>query len=274
MSPLSAAEILSETSPELAQGGALLLLAGLALTPLCVSFARGFAPEASVFFARWRFLHAAFVGLCLAVLMRVVPAGLASWLEPEGVPEILRQLASSALALGGASLAAVLIAARLDPDGVRSLGLRGPGSLRAALVGLGCYVLLCPGILGAALLWPWLFEQLGGRFEPQEIAVAIGALDGTSRVLAGVFAILVLPCFEELIFRGFLQPLFVQNLGDRGGVFVTSLVFALLHGDSALLPILALSLLLGSLKLCTQRLSACIAVHALHNAVVFAMLGA
>ena len=85
--------------------------------------------------------------------------------------------------------------------------------------------------------------------------------------------IVVLPFFEELIFRGFLQPLLVQNLGDRGGVFLTSLVFALPHGDSAFLPIFGLALLLGSLKLRTQRLSAPFAVHALHNAIVFALLG-
>jgi membrane protease YdiL (CAAX protease family) len=91
--------------------------------------------------------------------------------------------------------------------------------------------------------------------------------------LGAALVIFVLPFFEELVFRGFLQPLFVQNLGDRGGVFLTSLVFAIPHGDSAFLPIFGLALLLGSLKLRTQRLSAPYAVHALHNAVAFVLLG-
>ena len=105
------------------------------------------------------------------------------------------------------------------------------------------------------------------------MATWIGSLSGGARALSALLVILVLPFFEELIFRGFLQPLFVQNLGDRGGVFLASLVFAVLHGDSAFLPIFCLALLLGSLKLRTQSLASCFAVHALHNAVVFLTLG-
>ena len=52
-----------------------------------------------------------------------------------------------------------------------------------------------------------------------------------------------------------------------------SLIVAMLHGVSAFLPIFGLALLLGSLKLRTQRLSAPFAVHALHNAIAFFMLG-
>lgn len=267
---------LDEVSPENALAGAALLSAGLALAPLCVVFARRFAPPAPVFFARWRFLHAALLGAVLALGMRFASSASDALLEPlfggSTVPEALRQLVAGALALTAAGAVALAIAARADPAGVRSLGLEARGSLRAALVGVGCYAILAPGILGASLLWPWLFERLGGDFQPQDVAVGIASLAGAERLAAGALAILVLPFLEELVFRGFLQPLFVQNLGDRGGVFLTSLVFATLHGDSALLPILALALLLGSLKLCTQRLSACVAVHALHNAVVFLLL--
>jgi len=82
----------------------------------------------------------------------------------------------------------------------------------------------------------------------------------------------VIPLFEEVMFRGFLQPLLVQNLGDRGGVALTSFVFALLHGASSILPIFGLSLVLGGIMLRTQRLAAPWAVHALHNGLMLVLL--
>jgi uncharacterized protein len=83
---------------------------------------------------------------------------------------------------------------------------------------------------------------------------------------------LVLPLFEELLFRGFLQPLLVQNLHDRAGLVLTALCFALLHGVEAGVPIFGFALILGGLMLRTQRLAACWSVHALHNALVFAIV--
>ncbi len=268
-----AGQTLEQGSRELALAGAALLLAGLALTPICVTFARRFAPKGQVFFARWRFLHAALVAAVLALAMQFVPGLLGSIGGFGRLPEGLRALIGSASGLGLSGALILVLAARLDPDGITSLGLRPRDSLRAAAVAVGCYVLLLPGLFGLTLLWPWLLERIGGSFEPQKIALGIESLDGGARAAAALFAIAVLPFFEELVFRGFLQPLLVQNLGDRGGVFLASLIFATLHGDSAFLPIFGLALLLGSLKLRTQRLSAPFAVHALHNAIAFFMLG-
>ena len=97
-------------------------------------------------------------------------------------------------------------------------------------------------------------------------------LDPGDRSIAILLAVLVAPLLEEILFRAFLQPLLVQNLSDRLGIVVTSLVFAALHGTAALVPIFALSLLLGAIMLRTQRLFAVWAVHATHNALVFLLL--
>ncbi|HTF91295.1 MAG TPA: CPBP family intramembrane glutamic endopeptidase [Planctomycetota bacterium] len=264
---------LEEGSRELALAGAALALAGLALTPVCTALARRFSPKAAVFFARWRFLHAALVAAAFVVFSQL--SMLLVELAAPGLhlPKELSPIVAGALGFLLTGLLVFALAARLDPDGIRSLGLRASGSLRAAAVGIGCYLVVLPGLIGVSLLWPWLLERLGRDFEIPEIAVQLQSLSGGPRLAGALLAILVFPFFEELLFRGFLQPLFVQNLGDRGGVFLTSLVFALLHGDSAFLPILALAILLGSLKLRTQRLSAPFAVHALHNAIVFLTLG-
>src|SRR5262249_54711405 len=83
---------------------------------------------------------------------------------------------------------------------------------------------------------------------------------------------LLMPLFEEALFRGMLQPVLVQYLRPAAGIVVTSILFGAMHGLDAFLPIFALSLLLGWIRHRTQRLSAAWAVHALHNAGQFVML--
>lgn len=48
-------------------------------------------------------------------------------------------------------------------------------------------------------------------------------------VLIGTLAVTLAPFFEELFFRGFLQPLFIRSLGVFAGIFVPALCFGLLH---------------------------------------------
>ena len=61
----------AEGSRELALVGAALMLAGLALTPLCTTFARRFSPKAPVFFARWRFMHVAVIAIAFSLFSSV-----------------------------------------------------------------------------------------------------------------------------------------------------------------------------------------------------------
>jgi membrane protease YdiL (CAAX protease family) len=144
--------------------------------------------------------------------------------------------------------------------------------LRASAAGILAYVLLLPGLVGVFVLWPWLMSLLDLEFQPQEVAVQMLGLSRAELWLAVPLAVVVLPFFEELVFRGFLQPLLVQNLGDRGGVVATSVVFGAVHGASPFLPICALSLILGGVMLRTQRLAGSFAVHALHNGLTLALL--
>lgn len=54
--------------------------------------------------------------------------------------------------------------------------------------------------------------------------------DRLSILLVGIFATTLGPLAEELVFRGFLQPLLVANFGPAIGILAASLPFALLHG--------------------------------------------
>ena len=258
-------------SAQAAQAGLVLVAAGSALAPVAVALARRIAPGRNVLFARWGFSHVlltllfAFGAVLLSGLL-VLPLG------ELGLKDVTLGLMASALAMGATCAVIGSIALRLDPHGMRALGLRRGGNARGVAAGVLSYGLTLPAVLGLGAVWPWLMERIDLVYEPQAVAVGMIELGGF-QLAFGIFAAVVLvPLFEEVVFRGFLQPLFVQNLGDRGGVVVTSIVFGLLHGTSSFLPIFGLSLVLGGIMLRTQRLAAPWAVHALHNGLMLALL--
>jgi membrane protease YdiL (CAAX protease family) len=53
--------------------------------------------------------------------------------------------------------------------------------------------------------------------------------DPVSRIAIALFGITVGPVVEELLFRGFLQPVMVNSLGVFPGILLTSVVFGGLH---------------------------------------------
>ena len=238
-------------------------LGGLALVPPTAALVRRLTPRVPVFFARWRFSH---LGLVLAAGVVFIALGTSALpaLAPHASTSLM-QVFGACLGLGATSAVIVEVARRMDPDGARSLGLWRGGQARAAGVGVLAYVLCLPTLLGLALLWPWIHARLGGEWAPQVFFHEFAGASGAQFWALVLVVVAVQPLFEELIFRAFLQPLLVQNLGDRGGLALTSALFALLHGAGFFLPIFALSLLLGALKLRTQRLAASWAVHAVHN---------
>jgi uncharacterized protein len=51
-----------------------------------------------------------------------------------------------------------------------------------------------------------------------------------SLIIVMIFAVVLGPIYEELFFRGFLFPLLAKTFGAAGGIFLSALPFALLHG--------------------------------------------
>ena len=76
------------------------------------------------------------------------------------------------------------------------------------------------------------------------------------------------PLVEERFFRGWLQPLLVRDIG-RGwlAVLVCAFAFAAAHPVVSFVPVFVLGLLTGLLGLYARSLAACVAAHALHNAI-------
>jgi membrane protease YdiL (CAAX protease family) len=244
--------------------GGVLVLSALGLIPFARFLAeRGF-PAPRVLFVRWGFTH-----LASAAFVFVISAMLAArLLGGEGVERALL-VSFLAFALTAAFIARV--AKKTEPEPAQSMGLSGALHLRGVVLGVTLYGLFFPALFGVSLLSPWLLERTLGEAGGQEVLLQIGALEGGSLTLALVLACLLQPLLEEVLFRGFLQPLLVQNFRERGGILLTSLAFAALHGAVAFLPVFCLSLLLGAIYLRTRSLLAVVAVHALHNSIVLTL---
>ena len=102
--------------------------------------------------------------------------------------------------------------------------------------------------------------------------------DPTSIALVAIFGTTLGPLFEELAFRGFMQPLFVRSFGAAAGILLAALPFGLLHlqqyGFSwrhGLLITLAGPVLAGCATARDRRAAAAI-MHAAYNCTFFLAL--
>lgn len=238
--------------------GLILVGAGFALIPIARALLAYGIPKGPVFFARWGFGHVLTVAaIAFGTLLVAGPI-----LSATSVGALVATLAFLGI---GAALAG-RTALRLHPEGLGALGFRKGHNLRSMLAGLAAYVVVFPALAGLGWIWPrladWIELDATGR---QEVMKAILALEGGALFFAVFVACVAGPLLEEVLFRGFLQPLLVQNLHERGGIVVTSLLFAVLHGAVAFLPIFGFSLLLGAIQLRSQRIAAAWVVHAAHN---------
>jgi len=246
--------------------GAVLVAVTLALLPPFWLVVRRIFPGRNVFFARWGFIDVArviLVGVVAAFIAAAVLAGIES--------QLLQGLAATVLIFASMSAMCARIAVRTEPSGLRALGFESGKAARSIGTGLFLYIATLPGIVGLSLMAPWFVEIGGGVWEVQSMLPEFIELSTSAKVGAVLAMVLLIPLFEEVLFRGFLQPLLVQNLREPGGIALTSLIFAALHGESMFLPVFGLSVVLGVVKLRTQRLGASWCVHAAHNAIVLGL---
>jgi membrane protease YdiL (CAAX protease family) len=99
--------------------------------------------------------------------------------------------------------------------------------------------------------------------------------DRTSVILLAIFGITVGPLSEELVFRGFLQPLLVRSLGPALGIVAAAVPFGLLHfqeyGNSWRHAVLisAAGAAFGCMRHWTGSTKASTIMHAAYNALFF-----
>lgn len=102
--------------------------------------------------------------------------------------------------------------------------------------------------------------------------------DRASMILIGIFGVTLGPLAEELIFRGFLQPLVVRSLGVAPGIIVAAIPFGLLHfpeyGNSWRHAVLisGAGAAFGWMRHRTGSTKAATLMHAAYNLLFFAAL--
>jgi uncharacterized protein len=85
-------------------------------------------------------------------------------------------------------------------------------------------VVLGVGLTGVAVLLGYILAL--PHVEVPMDKLLKGAL---SRIVISLFGVTLAPIIEELLFRGFLQPVLVDSLGVLPGILVTSMIFGGMH---------------------------------------------
>lgn len=156
----------------------------------------------------------------------------------------------------------LVLGSRYGQPVFRSLGWRRTWFHPAIAAGGGVILAFLLSLLGTALRTPKVkspFEELGST--PLSFA------------LLAFMAIVLAPIFEELLFRGFLQPLLTRTLGAVAGILITAALFGGLHAPEysgawqyALCVALA-GVVFGYLRYRTGSLIPCTIMHGCFNAV-------
>ena len=101
----------------------------------------------------------------------------------------------------------------------RSLGWRWP-RINLWLVGVGGFVLAV------------VLSALGSLLRTPKIDLPFTQFTNTPWSLAvfAIVAVVLAPIFEEMFFRGFIQPLLSRTFGTIAGIVITACLFGALHG--------------------------------------------
>jgi hypothetical protein len=117
----------------------------------------------------------------------------------------------------------LLVAWRYHQPFWRSLGWSWPVAGAWWCIAGGPVLAVTVAVLGALLHAPELPDPV------KDLITGRVAL-----IVVMLFVVLLGPIYEELLFRGFLYPLLAKSLGAAGGILLSTIPFALLHGPQNL----------------------------------------
>ncbi len=136
------------------------------------------------------------------------------------------------------------------------------------------WLAVLPLLWFSAFVWQLLLKAIG---HPPDLQLSLRLFLGITglgpKIAFLVFAILIAPIVEEVLFRGILLPLLARTIGPRLALILSSVGFAFIHADIGSLP--ALVLLAAGLSLAfarTRSLYVPIAMHMLFNGVNLLLL--
>jgi len=195
--------------------------------------------------------------LALSILMRVIPS-----LQPT---QQLIALPAQLILYGFLYLALwIIVRVKYDRPLWVSLGwIASRVPPWQALLG-GCVLSILVGLLGSAIRTP----KVESPFE--KFLHSPGWL-----LIFGIVAVVLGPVFEEIVFRGFIQPLLSRDLGETAGILLTATAFGLLHGPEYsgswhyVLLITFAGACFGAVRSWSRSLIPAVFMHAGFNAVFF-----
>jgi membrane protease YdiL (CAAX protease family) len=133
---------------------------------------------------------------------------------------------------------------------------------------------LAVAAVGGVLL-AFLVSALAYLVHTPQVPSPVESLMGSPVLLAlfGIMAVTVAPLFEELFFRGFIQPLLSRTFGVVAGILMTAIVFGALHAPEYSLAwqyALAVSIVgavLGWVRSASNSIIPSTVMHGSYNAV-------
>jgi hypothetical protein len=129
--------------------------------------------------------------------------------------------------------------------------------------------------VGGFVLSPLVSLVASLAHTPEVHLEALDQLEKQPVILAifGVMAITIAPLFEELLFRGFLQPLFTRTFGVAAGILITAILFGSLHAPEYkfvwqyVVAVSFVGVVLGVVRYRTGSIIPSTLMHACYNAV-------
>ncbi|MCP5006951.1 MAG: CPBP family intramembrane metalloprotease [Planctomycetes bacterium] len=157
---------------------------------------------------------------------------------------------------------------------LRAIGLTIDRWKSDAWTGLKHYIVILPIIIFASHVVNYISDLLGYSPGNQKIIMKLLEEESTPVLVFMVFfGILAAPIVEEILFRGFLQPVIRPVVGKTMTIIISGGLFAMVHLNAhVFLQIFILGLLLAYLFEQTKSLIAPITVHLLHNTTTLVFL--
>jgi membrane protease YdiL (CAAX protease family) len=219
------------------------------------------------------------VALALVFLLRQIPANAAAVVPDPGDTssrlggrEVLIGIILPAL-LGGSLVFYLAVLRHRSLIEWFGLGRSSPVAtvLHSILFLLAAFLVVF--VVGHSVSENWL-KPLGFENTPQEIVRAFTeSPNPVFRLLVAVMACAVAPVVEEVVFRGFLYPVFKRFTDAPFAAIFTAILFGLVHQNlGGVLPLAGLGLLLVIAYEWTGSLAVPVTIHALFNAASIALL--
>ncbi|MBU3759344.1 MAG: CPBP family intramembrane metalloprotease [Candidatus Omnitrophica bacterium] len=155
----------------------------------------------------------------------------------------------------------------------RDIGLRiRPQNLfKEAAVGVTAYLAIFPvfmGVLLALAAAAQFFSYQPPAHPLVDIFIEEEQKNPGLILYSVILATTVAPVLEEVFFRGFCYKIFKARLGQRAGMFLSAMLFGLVHGNPfAFLPIFILGLGLAYVYEKRGSMTAPVTLHLVHNSV-------